>query len=193
MRLQFLFYIFLMTIPIGLYSQESNYIITGTVVNGSTNNILSGANIISSNGIGTTSNDLGEFSITVNMNDTLKISYVGFKTISYVCPEKEHGVYLIKFKLYTDSVSLREVEIFPYPTYKEFKEAFLALDKQDEKVDIKGVKTYQDKITHQAPPSVFSPISFVYDRLFDKKARTKRKIKRRKSTIREGVQVKDDN
>lgn len=189
----FCFLITVITIPSSLSAQNNGdnkgYSITGTVVNGSNNTILTGANIVSSRKKGTKTSELGEFTIFVTPNDTLKISYVGYKTVAYVCPEKETGVYLIKFKMYQDSVSLQEVEIFPYPTYKEFREAFISLDKQDEKVEIEGVKTYQDKITTHDRPTVFSPISYVYDRLFDKQAKLKRKLDRRKETIKEGTQV----
>lgn len=174
-----------------IFSQTSNkdslYILSGTVVNGNNNNILEGAHITTSKGYGTKTNPQGDFALNIYSYDTLKISYVGFKTLTYIAPYQKAGQYLIKFKLYVDSISLREVEIFPYPTYKEFKQAFSELDKQDEKIEIYGIKTYQDKVTEKRTPTPFSPASFIYDRLFDKKAKLERKLARRRKKVRESA------
>jgi hypothetical protein len=169
---------------------DVKYTLIGTIVNGATNSVLSGANVTINN-LGTSTNDLGEFTIKVSANDTITISYVGYKTIEYIAPDKDKGDYLIKFKMYVDSVSLDEVFIFPYPTYQEFREAFLSKDESDKQIEIEGVKTYQDKVIAKKAPSVFSPASFIYDRLFDKKAKTKRKLKRRQNTIIESTQIKE--
>lgn len=167
---------------------NKSYILSGTIVNGTTNEILSGANIISNKQIGTKSNGIGEFEIKVTANDTLKISFIGFKSIDYITPFKDEGKYLIKFKLYVDSIDLDEIEIFPWPTYEEFKEAFLSMDKQNEKIKMEGVKMYQDRVLETKPPSVIHPASFIYDKLFDKQAKLKRKLERNRETIRESYQ-----
>ena len=164
--------------------KDSTYTLSGTVVNGHVNSPLIGANIISSNRFGTKTNDTGEFEINTSANDTIKISYIGYKTISYVSPAKENGKYLIKFKMYKDSISLAEVEIFPWPTYKEFKKAFTAMNKANERININGVNTYVDKQRTAYAPSIMSPASFIYDRLFDKKAKIRRRLARRRKTIK---------
>ncbi|MDF1672459.1 MAG: carboxypeptidase-like regulatory domain-containing protein [Vicingaceae bacterium] len=168
-------------------STDSLYILSGTVVNGNNNTLLEGAHITTSKGYGTKTNPQGDFSLNIYPRDTIKVSYVGFKTLTYVAPYQKPGQYLIKFKLYADSISLKEVEIFPYPTYKEFKQAFSELNKQDEKVEIYGVKTYQDKVTDKRKPTIFNPASFIYDRLFDKKAKLKRKLARRRRTTKDAA------
>jgi len=111
----------------------NKYVLSGTVVNGATNEALMGANIISNKNIGATTNELGEFTISVSQNDTLKISYIGFKTFYYDTPIEDTRMYLIKFKLYNDSINLDEVVIYPWPIFNEFKEAFLILNKEDKK------------------------------------------------------------
>ncbi len=166
-------------------TSNKNYILSGTIVNGITNEILSGANIITTKGVGTKSNEIGEFEIKVTENDTLKISFIGFKSIEYIAPFKEYGKYLIKFKLYVDSVNLDEIEIFPWPTYEEFKEAFLLLNKEDEKIKMEGVKMYKDRVLETKKPSVLNPVSFIYDKLFDKQAKLKRRLERNRETIRD--------
>lgn len=162
---------------------NTTYILSGTVVDGSNNEPLAQSNIIIDNK-GTSTNMLGEFSVQVKENDTLNISYIGYQTLTFVAPKKDTGMYLIKFKLYKDSISLKEVEIFPWPTYEEFKKAFVELDKSDEQIDLNGVKQYKgEPIKKYVQPSVFSPISFVYDRLFDKKAKQIRILKKHRKKI----------
>lgn len=184
-----------LSIPLIVNAQDTNnentYVLIGTVVNGDNNTLLSAANIITSKNFGTKTNELGEFSVHTQKDDTLKISFVGYKTITYIAPDKKPGKYLIKFKMYRDSISLNEVEIFPYPTYEEFKAAFIAQDKQEEQIKIEGINTYVDVDNSYKSPSVFSPASFIYDRLFDKKAKTQRKIKRRNEKIKKSTQFKD--
>lgn len=184
----------LLTITFSLYSQnnsvDSLYILSGTVVDGSNNKLLEGAHLTTSRDYGTNTNPQGEFSINIFPNDTIKISFIGYKTLKYVAPHKKTGHYLIKFKLYQDSISLKEIEIFPYPTYAEFKKAFSEIDKQDEQVKIEGVKTYQDKVTTKKSPSPFSPASFIYDRLFDKQAKLKRKLDRRREKANNSAIIK---
>ena len=172
-----------------LSSQNQNsYTLAGTIVNGNINTPLVGANIISSNRIGTKTSEIGGFEIHTHSYDTLKISFVGFKTLKYICPPKEDGKYLIKFKMYRDSISLEEIEIFPWPTYKEFKKAFLAMSKENEKIKMKGVNMYVDKLRTAPKPSITNPASFIYDKLFDKKAKMRRRIARRRKTIKKAAQ-----
>ena len=105
-------------------NQDSTYILSGTVVNGENNILLEGAHLTTSKGFGTYTNPQGGFSINIQGGDTIIISHIGFKTLKYVAEHHTSGQYLIKFKLYSDSISLQEIAVFPYPTYKEFKEAF---------------------------------------------------------------------
>lgn len=154
------------------------------MVSGKTNTPLVGANLLSTTNIGTKTNISGEFNINVTSNDTLKISFIGFKTIKYIVPQKENGKYLIKFRLYKDSIALSEVEVFPWPSYKEFKKAFLAINKEEDKIKMEDVNMYIDKSTTPYTPSIFSPASFIYDKLFDKKAKIKRRLTRRRKTIK---------
>jgi hypothetical protein len=163
---------------------NSSFTLSGAIVNGKNNKPLVGANLLSNRNLGTKTNEIGEFSINIYPNDTIKVSYIGFKTINYIVPYKKDGKYLIKFKMYRDSVSLSEIIIYPWPTYKEFKAAFLAINKQGDKITMEGVKMYTDKNIIPKSPSIMSPASFIYDKLFDKQAKRKRRLKRRRKTIR---------
>jgi len=165
----------------------NSYILGGTVVDGSSNIPLAGAHLTSIRSYSTTSNENGIFNLKVLINDTLKISFVGYKTLYYPIPINIEDKHLTKFKLYKDSVSLQEVEIFPWPTYEDFKKAFEELNLKDKEIKMAGVKMYQDrnvepyefKIYH----SVINPVSFIYDKLLDKKSKLRRRINRRRKII----------
>jgi len=186
--------IILLLFPFIVYNQtitENSFILSGTVVDGLSNQPLVGGHLLTNRNIGTKTDELGEFTIIVYPKDTLKISYIGFKTIHYVVPYLENGKYLIKFKLFTDSIALAEIQIFPWPTYDEFKQAFVTLNKQEEQIKMEGVKMYQERNIEpwEFPPlSIISnPISFLYDKLLDKRAKLRRRLERNRNTIRESL------
>jgi hypothetical protein len=165
----------------------NHYTLVGTVVNGENNEMLPGAHLVSTSAYATKTDENGNFNILIKENDTLKISFVGFKPYYYVAPKQDVGKYLIKFKLYKDSILLNEVEIFPWPSYSEFKKTFAELKTTEPEIKMEGVKLYQDR---NIQPYEFStlhlftnPISYIYDKLLDKKAKQKRRIDRRIKTI----------
>lgn len=175
----------LLVYPCFTFSQtDSSYTLTGTIVDAALNTPLQGAHIIKNKHNGVKTDINGFFSIKVKENDNIKISFIGYKSINYTCKHQQKGKYLTKFKLSKDSVFLDEVIIFPYPTYKEFKKAFLALDKQKEQIKIKGINTYIDKQKSTKKPTVLNPASYIYDRLFDKQAKLKRRLNRHRNTIK---------
>lgn len=171
------------------------YVLSGTVVNGETNELLIGAHLITNQYFGTKTDETGVFSINVAEGDTLQISFVGYKTLYYAVPYQEKGKYLIKFKLFTDSISLNEVEIFPWPNYEEFKKAFVALKSHEPEIKMEGVKMYQDRniVPWEFPViSVFvHPLSFMYDKLLDKKAKLRRRLDRNRKTIKESSFIEE--
>lgn len=174
----------------------TGYVLSGTVVNGETRELLIGAHIITNQHIGTKTDETGTFSLTVFPNDTLRVSFVGYKTLHYVAPYQENGKYLIKFKLFTDSISLNEVEIFPWPSYDEFKKAFTALKSHEPEIKMEGVKMYQDRNIEPWEFSMLNiftnPISLMYDKLLDKKAKLRRRLERKRKTIKESSFIEGD-
>jgi hypothetical protein len=192
----FILFIFFQLTQAQIKDSSTSYILSGTVVNGETNELLIGAHLVTNQYFGTKTDESGVFSINVAGNDTLKISFVGYKTLHYAVPFHEQGKYLIKFKLYTDSISLHEVEIFPWPNYDEFKKAFAELKSKEPEIKMEGVKMYQDRNIEPFEFPVISvfvhPLSFMYDKLLDKKAKLKRRLERSRKTIKESSIIEDD-
>ncbi len=82
---------------------------------------------------GTTSDFRGMFSFVVRSNDTILFSHMGHKGTIHVIPDSLDGQqYPADIFMVSDTFQLAEVRIYPWKTYAEFKEAFLALDLPDD-------------------------------------------------------------
>jgi hypothetical protein len=82
---------------------------------------------------GTTSDLRGMFSFVVHPNDTILFSHMGHKGTIHVIPDSLGGQqYPADIFMVSDTFQLAEVRIYPWKTYQEFKEAFLALDLPDD-------------------------------------------------------------
>jgi hypothetical protein len=82
---------------------------------------------------GTTSDRRGMFSFVVHPNDTVLFSHLGFKGTIHVIPDSLAGQqYPADIFMVSDTFHLAEVRIYPWKTYHEFKEAFLALELPDD-------------------------------------------------------------
>ncbi len=77
---------------------------------------------------GTISDYYGFFSFVAKMGDTIEFSAIGYKRMNFVIPDTltDHRCSLIQM-LAKDTLLLKEVVIFPWPTKEQFKEAFLQL------------------------------------------------------------------
>jgi len=82
---------------------------------------------------GTTSDQRGMFSFVVRPNDSILFSHMGHKSTMHVIPDSLGGQqYPADIFMVNDTFQLAEVRIYPWKTYQEFKEAFLALDLPDD-------------------------------------------------------------
>lgn len=89
--------------------------------------------IILSERRGTTSDSRGMFSFVVRPNDTILFSHIGHKGTIHTIPDSLGGQqYPADIFLVSDTFHLAEVRIYPWKTYHEFKEAFLALELPDD-------------------------------------------------------------
>lgn len=89
--------------------------------------------IILSERRGTTSDKRGMFSFVVRPSDTILFSHLGHKGTMHVIPDSLGGQqYPADIFMVSDTFQLAEVRIYPWKTYQEFKEAFLALDLPDD-------------------------------------------------------------
>lgn len=108
--------------------EEQVFQLSGLVVSGEESFGVPGVHIyIPKAGRGTTSNNLGYFSIPVLEGDSVIFSAINFKKQYYIVSRADNPLLSVIVKLENDTTVLPVVEIFPYPTEEVFKEAFVAL------------------------------------------------------------------
>jgi hypothetical protein len=79
-------------------------------------------------GRGTVSGRFGYFSMPVLEGDTIVFTFIGLKKQSFTVPEKmdKDRISLI-LTMEVDEIALAEIEVMPYPTEDEFKQAVIAM------------------------------------------------------------------
>jgi len=125
-----IFYISLFLLSLNLYSQDFKAVqIDGKVTNIKNQSIPFAHILIKNHNRGTVSNYKGEFSFVTFTCDTLEFSSVGYKKARYVIPcNPENKIISINIVLAADTIMLEEAQVFPWNTYKDFKEDFLKMD-----------------------------------------------------------------
>jgi hypothetical protein len=98
---------------------------------------------------GTTADSRGLFSFVVHPNDTVLFSHIGHKPTLHVIPDSL-GVdqYPSDIFMVSDTFKLAEVKIFPWKTYAEFKEDFIAMEMptDDEQRALKNIALIKTQI-----------------------------------------------
>lgn len=87
-------------------------------------------------GRGTTTNNVGFFSLPVLVGDSIVISSVGYQKQHFIVPENGPEFQTIVVTLIEDVTMLQNITILDFPTEEVFKEAVLALNLP---VDDKGI------------------------------------------------------
>ena len=86
---------------------------------------------------GTMSDVFGYFSFVAQEGDTILFSAVGFQRSQYVIPDSlTEGKYSMIHVLNRDTVQLRELAVYPWPSKEQFREAFLNLRLPDDDLQL---------------------------------------------------------
>lgn len=102
--------------------------LSGLVIDGDSTYGIPGVHVyIPRAGLGTTTNRAGFFTIPALSGDTVIISAVSYKPQKLIVPQRNDLGMSVLIDLKTDTTFLPVVEVFPYPTAEQFKEAFLAV------------------------------------------------------------------
>lgn len=89
--------------------------------------------IVKNTNRGTISDYYGYFSFVAQKTDTIEFSAIGFKSAQYIIPDTLSSVtYSLIQVLRTDTIYLKAVEVYPWPSKEEFKHAFLNLNLGDD-------------------------------------------------------------
>jgi hypothetical protein len=104
--------------------------LSGVILNNDSTIAIPGVNIyVPKKGRGTSSNRFGYFSMPVVAGDSVVFSFIGLKRQSIKIPidiEEDKVSYILT--MVEDEIALAEVEVMPYPTEEEFKNAILAMN-----------------------------------------------------------------
>lgn len=107
--------------------------LSGIILNADSTDAVPGVNIyVPKKGRGTSSGRYGYFSMPVLEGDSIVFSFIGLKRQTFKVPENmESDKISLILTMEVDEIALAEVEVMPYPSEKEFKEAVLALNVVD--------------------------------------------------------------
>ncbi|MDN3205839.1 carboxypeptidase-like regulatory domain-containing protein [Algoriphagus sp. C2-7] len=107
--------------------------LSGIILNADSTDAVAGVNIyVPKKGRGTSSGRFGYFSMPVLEGDSVVFSFIGLKRQTFKVPEnvEEDRVSLI-LTMEVDEIALAEIEVMPYPTEEEFKQAVIAMNVVD--------------------------------------------------------------
>ncbi len=107
--------------------------LSGIILNADSTDAVAGVNIyVPKKGRGTSSGRFGYFSMPVLEGDSVVFSFIGLKRQTFKVPDnvEEDRVSLI-LTMEVDEIALAEIEVMPYPTEEEFKQAVIAMNVVD--------------------------------------------------------------
>lgn len=137
LRITFLFvlgFIFSLNHAIAQDAQEKKVIqLSGIILNADSTDAVAGVNIyVPKKGRGTSSGRFGYFSMPVLEGDSIIFSFIGLKKQTFKVPETvESDRISLILTMQVDEIALAEIEVMPYPTEEEFKQAVIALNVVD--------------------------------------------------------------
>lgn len=81
---------------------------------------------------GTISDYFGYFSFVAKKNDTIDFSAIGFSSSTFIVPDTlTSNTYSLIQVMHSDTIHLKPVEVYPWPSKEHFKQAFLNLNVPD--------------------------------------------------------------
>ncbi len=163
----FLFFVFLNNI---LSAQENLVQLSGIISDESTKYPVSYALvIIPGTPWGANATVEGFFSIVVGRTDTVKFMALGYKPKYYIVPDSGvDEIESIAVFLNQDTLTLDPVEIYPWPSPEDFRDAFLAYQENQQYIisRIPGTKFASEIDTiPKALSPILNPISFLYEEI----------------------------
>ena len=107
--------------------------LSGIILNADSTDAVPGVNIyVPKKGRGTVSGRFGYFSMPVLEGDSVVFTFIGLKKQAFKIPEKvENDRISLILTMEVDEIALAEIEVMPYPTEEEFKQAIVAMNVVD--------------------------------------------------------------
>ena len=131
----FLLGIFFSTLTVKAQDVQEKKVIqlSGIILNADSTDAVAGVNIyVPKKGRGTSSGRFGYFSMPVLEGDSVTFSFIGLKKQTFKVPDTvESDRISLVLTMEVDEIALAEIEVMPYPTEEEFKQAVIALNMVD--------------------------------------------------------------
>ncbi|MFD0931207.1 carboxypeptidase-like regulatory domain-containing protein [Psychroflexus salinarum] len=195
-------FICLSLISITSWSQDEDLeIITGVVMNAANDKPLENVNIVNINTVkGSTTNKEGEFKVKARINDTLYLSYLGYRSIQVEITDDWVKFGDVKIKMTESAIALQEVKL------KEVQlTGYLEIDAQNIPIydnyrySISGLDyayeggNYQNSAISKVLQSISNPADLLY-KTFSKKDQQMRRLRKMKmnESIKDILQDKYD-
>ncbi len=107
--------------------------LSGIILNADSTDAVPGVNIyVPKKGRGTVSGRFGYFSMPVLEGDSVVFTFIGLKKQAFKIPDKvENDRISLILTMEVDEIALAEIEVMPYPTEDEFKQAIVAMNVVD--------------------------------------------------------------
>jgi len=168
------------------YGQDLNTAI-GVIVDASNNKTLESVNIVNLNQvIGTTTNNKGEFEISAKVNDTIHLSYIGYKSIKVRVTNDWLKFGSSKIELTELALALEEVVVtsFKLTGFLEVDVKQIPVNNTNTRYNIPGLpnagyESGKAQAINRILGSIFNPADFLH-RTFSKRNVELRKLKKMK-------------
>jgi hypothetical protein len=191
--MRYLLILFLCFTTVNGYGQEQDSTATktpktvkGTIISSSTDKALSEVNIVNINKVvGTATDDNGEFEIKAAVNDTLHLSYLGYKSIKVRVTNDwlkfgNTDIKMTELALALEEVTVKQLELTGYLEV-DMKQVPIQSNNQYRISGLYG-KAYEGgkpNIATKVLGAIFNPADFLYN-MFGKKPNEMHKLKKMK-------------
>ena len=132
---------------------------------------------------GTITNQQGLFHIQAHQTDTLWVSCIGYARRLVTIDSTVHSTDTLLIRLYSETITLREVTVLPFSNYEGFKEMLITMPSIETPDEIKRLYEDLDNLWLSRTPAgngmvtvSASPIQYLYDK-YNKSARFQAKLK----------------
>ena len=162
------------------YSQDKKIEITGEIINSETKEPVPYVHVVNERlHLGTTSNTQGRFWITMEKQDTLLLSAIGFEKFAFTLKEEvTTDKLVVTIEMNTSTMELQPVKVFAYRDEEALKRALIEtkvpLQEQQRGIQLPG---FYYGPTKAVKPSAFgNPISFIASK-FSREVKEQKKLK----------------
>ena len=132
---------------------------------------------------GTITNQQGLFHIQAQQTDTLWVSCIGYARRLVTIDSTLSSADTLLIRLYSETITLREVTVLPFSNYEGFKEMLISMPSIETPDELKRLNDDLDKlwlsrapVGNGMPTLTANPIQFLYDK-YNKSARFQAKLK----------------